>query len=279
MKNIFFAFLPVLFCFEISQAQSYTVFQSSTGKEVAWETMTANLAANDVVFFGEQHDDSLTHVLQLQLLESLHSVIGGKLVLSMEMFESDGQMVLDEYLKGLITEDKLIKDARAWPKYATDYKPSVEFAKANKLKVIAANAPRRYVSMVSKGGLSALNSLSKPAKTYLAPLPIDTLTGRYREKFADIMGGAAHLSSGIYGAQSTWDATMAHFIHTALKEKGTKVIHYCGQFHSDEKLGTMAQLAMRSKKWKQSNVTVRKQEGSAKVEDHFFEADYVIWVK
>ena len=42
----------------------------------------------------------------------------------------------------------MIKEARAWNNYK-DYKPAVKFAKENKLSVIAANTPRRYVSMVS----------------------------------------------------------------------------------------------------------------------------------
>ena len=41
---------------------------------------------------------------------------------------------MDEYLAGKIQESFLIKDARAWKNYPTDYKPSVEFAKKNKIE-------------------------------------------------------------------------------------------------------------------------------------------------
>ena len=61
----------------------------------------------------------------------------------MEMFERDAQIVLDEYLNDLITEKKFLDDSRPWENYKTDYRPLVEFARVNKLNVIAANAPRR----------------------------------------------------------------------------------------------------------------------------------------
>jgi uncharacterized iron-regulated protein len=71
---------------------------------------------------------------------------------SLEMFERDVQIVLDEYVKDLITEKKFLDDSRPWNNYKTDYRPLVEYAKQNKLPVIAANAPRRYINMVSRGG-------------------------------------------------------------------------------------------------------------------------------
>ncbi len=70
----------------------------------------------------------------------------------MEMFERDVQIVLDEYLKNYISESHFISSSRAWGNYKTDYRPLVEFAKQNKIDVVAANAPRRYVNMVSRLG-------------------------------------------------------------------------------------------------------------------------------
>ena len=81
------------------------------------------------------------------------------------------QIVLDEYLNGLISEDHFLLSSRPWKNYKTDYRPLVEIAKQNKLSVIAANAPRRYVNMVSRNGRDSLNGLSKQAKEWLAPLP------------------------------------------------------------------------------------------------------------
>src|SRR5258705_13101569 len=95
----------------------------------------------------------------------------------------------------------------------------IEYAKQNTLNVIAANPPRRYVSMVSRRGMRSLDSLSKDAKKFLPPLPYDTFTGRYREKFIETMkespGGG---SPNIYYSQSLWDAGMSYSIYKFLKK-------------------------------------------------------------
>lgn len=40
----------------------------------------------------------------------------------------------------------------------------IEHAKQNNIPVIAANPPRRYVTMVGRRGMASLDSLSKDAK-------------------------------------------------------------------------------------------------------------------
>ncbi len=227
-------------------AQSIKMYNASTKEEVALEKMALELANADVVFVGEQHDDSLTHVFQAQLFKALASVRENRLALSLDMFETDCQEVLNEYLAGLINEDRLIREGRAWGNYK-DYRPLVEFAKEQQLRVIAANAPRRYVNLVARRGMKSLDSLSAVAKKWLPPLPYDTLSGPYYEKFSALMGG--HGSSNIYYSQSLWDASMSYSIYRYRKQhKKELVYHLCGSFHSDNWLGTVAQLRKRNRK-------------------------------
>jgi uncharacterized iron-regulated protein len=80
------------------------------------------------VFFGELHDNPIAHWLELQVTKDLYTEKGGKLVLGAEMFEADNQVVLDEYLKGIITGKQFETEAKMWQNYATDYKPMVDFA-------------------------------------------------------------------------------------------------------------------------------------------------------
>jgi uncharacterized iron-regulated protein len=127
----------------------------------------------------------------------------------------------------------------------------------NKIQVIAANPPRRYVTMVSRRGMQSLDSISKEAKKLLPPLPYDTLTGRYREKFFEIMKGSpGGENPRVYHSQSLWDAGMSYSIYKYLKaNKGKKVFHCVGKFHTDEKLGTAAQLQLWNKKLKILNIS------------------------
>ena len=86
--------------------------------------------------------------------------------------------------------------------------------------------------------------MDKSAKHRDAPLPIDTLAGRYHEKFAGLMGGHGGMGNlKIYQSQNLWDATMAYRISRFFKEKTVrKILHLNGRFHSDEQLGTVAHL-------------------------------------
>ncbi len=70
--------------------------------------------------------------------------------MGMEMFEADDQIVLQEYGQGIIEEKHLLKEAKVWDNYKTDYRPLIEFAREKKLPVTATNIPRRYASLVYK---------------------------------------------------------------------------------------------------------------------------------
>jgi len=211
----------------------------------------------NVIFFGEEHNDSAGHYLEAAIFKSLQQQYGSKLALSMEMFETDCQLVLNEYLAGYISEERMIKEARAWNNYK-DYKPAVEWAKSHQLDVIAANPPRRYVNMVARKGMKSLDSLPKASKRFLPPLPYDTSSGKYREKFMEFMKGGSPGTGNarIFYSQSLWDAGMSYSIyHYWRKNKDKKIFHMVGRFHSDEKLGTAEQLQKRKSKLKIVNIS------------------------
>lgn len=196
----------------------------------------------DVLFFGEEHNDAVGHQLELEIFKKLNEKYPYKVAASMEMFQTDVQGVVDEYLAGVISKANLIKEGRAWSNYQ-DYSDVVEYAKTNKLPVIAANGAGRYSNAVTKGGLGALKDFPKSSHANLPPLPIDTATGRYYEKFNSLLGGHGMGTMKVYQAQNFWDASMAWSIAKFLTaHKGVKVFQLNGRFHSDEKLGTLAKL-------------------------------------
>ncbi|HKC34978.1 MAG TPA: ChaN family lipoprotein [Chitinophagaceae bacterium] len=250
-----FCFIHLMISAQDSISVHYKIYDTRIKQIISIDKVVTDMADADVLFFGEEHNDSAGHYLENKIFRALHTQYGEKIVLSMEMFETDGQLGLNEYLQGFINEDRFARDVRLWSNYK-DYRPMIEYARQNKIPVIAANPPRRYVNLVSRRGMRSLDSLSKDAKRFLPPLPFDTLTGRYREKFMDIMkespGGG---SPTIYYSQSLWDAGMSFSIYKFLKtNKHKKVFHCVGGFHTEEKLGTAAQLQMRNKKLKILNI-------------------------
>ena len=239
-----------------SMSIHYKIYDTHTKQIISIDKIIADCENADVLFFGEEHNDSAGHYLENKIFQSLHKKYGDQLALSMEMFETDGQLGLNEYLAGFIDETRFAKDVRLWSNYK-DYRPMIEYAKQNNIPVIAANPPRRYVSLVSRRGLKSLDSLSKDAKKYLPPLPYDTLSGLYREKFIDIMQGSPGGGNpNVYYSQSLWDAGMSYSIYKYRKShKHQKIFHCVGNFHCDEKLGTAAQLLMRNTKLKILNIS------------------------
>lgn len=253
MQNIIWVFMAAMLMTGsvlgqiAANTEQFSVFDG-TGNKTNLNAITSTLGQYDVVFLGELHDDAVGHAIQAEIFRTAVDQFAGKrrVTLSLEMFERDVQTVLNEYLAGQITENHFMLSSRPWPNYKTDYRPLVELAKEKKLEVVAANAPRRYVNMVSRGGRDALTGLSTEAKTWLAPLPYAAASETYSKKFRALMGGSGEAVMGldnILNSQSLWDATMAHWVSESLKKnKGSLVIHLNGGFHTESRLGTVEHL-------------------------------------
>ncbi|WP_293787001.1 ChaN family lipoprotein [uncultured Pedobacter sp.] len=233
----------------------YKIYDVKKQTSISLDDIVADMEHADVLFFGEDHNDSVGHYLEMELLQKLHSKYPLKMALSLEMFHTDVQTEVDEYLAGLISEKNFVKESRAWGNYK-DYRPLIEYAKENRIKVIAANAATRYSNAVTFSGLKVLEKFPKASFTFLPPLPIDTAQGRYYEKFTETLGGHNMGTMKIYQTQNLWDATMAWSIHKCIKaNKGIKILQLNGRFHSDEKLGTLAKLKQLDPRLKILNIS------------------------
>ncbi|WP_262988495.1 ChaN family lipoprotein, partial [Enterococcus faecium] len=75
----------------------------------------------DVIFFGEYHNSSVVHWLERVVFTSLADRLDNKLTLGMEMFEADTQHKVDEYMGGLISEERDLAETYLWDNYKSDY--------------------------------------------------------------------------------------------------------------------------------------------------------------
>ncbi|WP_298298996.1 ChaN family lipoprotein [Hydrotalea sp.] len=257
-KKSGFIFL-LLFAFVTLFAQNnmqnnYFIFDVTQNKTLTFSELVSALSTTQVVFFGEDHNDAVAHYLEDTLLKALVRT-KKNVALSLEMFETDCQAPLNEYVAGFITEKQFLANSRPWNNY-NDYKPMVETAKQYQLPVIAANAPRRYVSLVHQSGVETLMKLDKLSKTYLPPLPFSAAPAAYQQKFENIMGGHAQFNQNMFDAQNLWDATMSNSIYRFWKHnKSYTIFQVNGRFHSDDKLGTFARLHTLSPKIKMKNIS------------------------
>ncbi len=225
---------------QLLQAQdkpAYRIFDAR-GKEVTFNKMCRELQDADLVFFGELHNNAIAHWMELQVEKELYAKHKNKLVVGAEMFETDNQYLLDEYLQGLVTDKRFEEEARLWKNYLTDYKPLVVFAKQNELHFVSTNVPRHYAGLVADRGFDALQSVSPGGKQFLPPLPIayDSTLACYHDMLE--MGGmhGGKVNSNFPKAQALKDATMAHFI-VQNWSKGKIFLHFNGSYHSDRRQG------------------------------------------
>ncbi|MGD2071747.1 MAG: ChaN family lipoprotein [Gemmatimonadota bacterium] len=240
----------------------YRVF-TGDGDPSSIDDLVAAMGPHSVVFIGETHDDPTGHLLEKVLLERAWAAYGPParaeggtarpVALSLEFFQRDVQPILDEYLEGLITEESFRNDSRPWPRYETDYRPLIEFSKENGLDVIAANAPRRYVTRVTRHGRESLRDLGPRALESLPPLPYGQPSEAYRNQWIQVIsevmeqegtrcgvpvdnppappGSHANMGNQLH-SQVLWDATMAWSVARYLESHpDALVVHMVGGFH------------------------------------------------
>lgn len=215
---------------------AYLLYDKS-GEQVSYQKLLNLSQTNDLIFFGEQHNNAIAHWLQLELIQDLSSDSITTLMVGMEMFEADQQILINEYFLDRISQSSFESEARLWDNYNTDYKPILEFAKENDIQLVATNIPRRYASSVYRSGLNTLDSLSRSAKEWIVPLPVevDTTLQSY-QTIAQMAHG--HGGTNLIYSQAIKDATMAHFILSNLN-KNSRMIHLNGSYHSNDYEGIL----------------------------------------
>jgi len=245
-------------CFIVSgfsqKKEAYKLYNSK-GKKVSYKKMLKQLSKADVVFFGEEHNNPIAHWLELEVTIDLSKT--RELILGAEMFETDNQQALSDYLSEKIDAKQFKDTARLWKNYKTDYKPLVEFAKKNNLKFIATNVPRKFASLVYHKGFKGLDTLSNAEKQWLPKLPIAfdaTLPGYV--KMLKMMEG--HGGDNLPKSQALKDATMANSIATNY-ESGKLFIHYNGSYHSNDFEGILWYLKKQLPQLKVMTITMAEQ--------------------
>src|SRR5690606_10751866 len=147
--------------------------------------------AADVVIIGEEHDNTRAQSLAADLWEQVlarNPTPPVNPALALEFFERDQQLVLDDYLAGVISTARACERdaARSEGNYPPGHKRMLEAAKAAGRPVIAANVPRRYASYAREAGFDALRQLSDDRRAMFT-IPEPPALEEYRRRFAAVM--------------------------------------------------------------------------------------------
>lgn len=238
----------------VATMYDYTI-ATPQGEPLSVTQLAQALQQADIILVGEWHSHPAAHLLQAQLMAALYQQ-SPHLTLSMEQFTRDKQAVVNDYLAGNIGEKTLVKDANAWPNYDSDYRPLVEFAKHNKLDVLAANAPKSIVRCVGRQGADYLDKLPTNERLWAAR-SLTLAPDDYQQTFiASMHHGNEAQTKRQFAAQTTWDDTMAETMVDYLKlHPQQQIIHVAGRFHTAEGLGTASRIKARNPKLKVMMVT------------------------
>jgi len=265
----------MIISFGYSQDKPAYLIYTKEGKKVSYGEMIKTLAQQNVVLFGEIHNNPISHWLELNLTKDLSQ--SKTLTLGAEMFEADNGLSLSNYVSGKTDNKTFTQETRLWPNYDTDYSQLVEFAKEKNLQFIATNIPRKYASLVFKSDFSALDSLTAEEKSWIAPLPIkfDPDLPTY-QNILKMMGG--HGSELLVKAQAIKDATMAHFILANYKPENL-FLHFNGSFHSDDYEGILWYLKQENSSLKYATLSTVSQDNISELDkENIRKADFIICV-
>jgi uncharacterized iron-regulated protein len=188
----------------------------NTSRSQSFQKIMAKLANYQLIYVGEGHTNYEDHKLQLEIIRDLYKR-NPNLAVGMEMFTRPMQPVIDRYMNNEIDEKTFLKESHYFEKWSFDYRlyrDIINFAKYNKLPVVALNLEKNIVSQVFKnGGTSTLSEEDRE----LLPVARDLDLEGYRERIetAYLMhGGQVQTGdfSGFFQAQALWDETMAETI-------------------------------------------------------------------
>jgi uncharacterized iron-regulated protein len=210
------------------------------------------VARAPIVLLGESHTDADHHRWQLYTVAALHGE-GAELVIGFESFPRRLQPVLDDWVAGKLTADAFLKQSEWRQVWAFDpslYMPLFEFARLNRIPMVAMNVERSLVSRVGQQGWDAIPVAEREGLTDPAPASLD-----YQRELAQIYlmkkmmppgtnpaspGAGTHMSEPdeatiaealkepafkrFVEAQLTWDRAMAEALAGAKRKSPNAIV-------------------------------------------------------
>lgn len=197
---------------------------SSIQPEQSSNNLDTRLQQTRIVFVGETHTNYGHHLNQLAIIEKTHEKWGGVLSIGLEMVQQPYQQYLDSYISGRITELEMLKGVQWYSRWRYDfrlYRPIFDYAKQNKIPLIALNIPQELTKRISKVGIDSL--ITEERKQL--PAIIDKSNTEYTARLRKIFGMHSHGKqfneegfNRFVDAQLAWDEGMAFTASNYLKK-------------------------------------------------------------
>ena len=184
------------------------------------EAVIPRIQERRVVFVGESHDRYGHHLAQLEVIRRLHG-ISPDLAIGLEQFQQPFQEHLDDYVAGEIDEGEMLQRTEYFSRWRYDYRlyrPILQFAREQRIPLVALNVPKELTRAVGKLGFDGLDEAMR------AQLPADV--GEADHAYRARLRGVFHMHPDagernfdhFVEAQLLWDEGMAERAAAYLNE-------------------------------------------------------------
>ncbi|WP_205598518.1 ChaN family lipoprotein [Halomonas sp. NO4] len=190
------------------------------------------LAEQQVILLGEQHDNADHHRWQLHTLAGLQAR-SPELVIGLEMLPREAQPALDAWVAGELDEAEFLAESdwqRAWGYDPALYWPILHFARLHRIPVKALNIQPTLRRRLAEESWSDIPLAERHGITVPAAAP-----AAYRDALAELYarhpgGDGEQGLARFITAQLAWDRAMATGLAEAA-ESGALVVGVIGQGH------------------------------------------------
>jgi beta-lactamase class A len=226
------------------------IYSAGAGKPLTFPKMIKEMEGSRFIYVGESHDSMAMHDIQFRIVQALYEK-EKNIAIGLEMLPVETQPVLDKWSRGELAKDDFIREVKwyvHWNMNFGFYEKIFDFAKENRVPIVALNVPREIITKIRMKGWDGLSEEEKA----LVPRP-DLSSEEHKTLIRAIFGsselphqmkgeGLDKMFEGLYRAQAAWDEVMAaSAIKGEEKTKG-KMIVLAGSGHLLYNLGINARV-------------------------------------
>jgi len=235
-----FAIIGVVFLLTtvLSGCAAAGVVRVRDGERISTAQLVEEVQGVRLVFIGEIHDDTAHHAFQAKVIRGLHRA-GTPLAIGLEMFTSESQPELDEWIAGKVDDQSFARFyALNWHEPYELYGEIFRYTRDNRIPLVGINVPRRLIQEVKQHGFQAL---PEEARRMLPPGIRCEVTGDYLKFMRRV--NAEHQGSDeafvhFCEAMTLWNSLMARTISTYLDgHPGTAMVVLAGVGHARKAWG------------------------------------------
>ncbi|MDD2732324.1 MAG: ChaN family lipoprotein [Desulfuromonadaceae bacterium] len=231
--------LLIYICCIVVPASAYadgSITRMSDRQNVSFAQMMADVQSSEVTMVAETHDNKKHHELQLDIIRSF---LANKapLAIGLEMFQTDYQKQLDDWIEGRIPE-QIFKEvyAKNWSYDWSLYRKLFIFARDNRIPMVALNVPKGIIFKVAKKGFESLTLEERKNLPLGVTCDINKPQTEFLKKtFEGVFGHEAkgQLFTYFCEAQAVRNSGMAMIIANNQKRyPGRKLVAIAGTWHA-----------------------------------------------